>query len=96
MKYFDWNIEKNHELKLTRGVSFEEIVFHLMGEGLVEIIEHPNREKYENKRVFIANVENYIYLVPFVESEDTIFLKTIIPSRKMTRKYLGGANNEKD
>jgi len=96
MKYFDWNSEKNEELKLTRGVSFEEIVFHLMGEGLIEIIEHPHREKYKDQKVFIANVENYIYLVPFVESEDTIFLKTIIPSRKMTRKYLGGAEDEKN
>ncbi len=94
MKYFDWNIEKNEELKLNRGISFEEVVFHIMGEGLIDVIEHPHQEKYENQKVFIINVENHIYLVPFVESEDTVFLKTIIPSRKMTRKYLEGAENE--
>jgi len=94
MKYFDWNTEKNEELKLNRDISFEEVVFHIMGEGLLDIIEHPNREKYENQKVFIVSVENYVYLVPFVESDDVIFLKTIIPSRKMTKKYLGGTENE--
>ncbi len=94
MKYFDWSTEKNEELKLNRGISFEEVVFHIMGEGLLDIIEHPNQEKYENQKVFIVNMENYIYLVPFVESDEIVFLKTIIPSRKMTRKYLGGTGNE--
>ncbi len=94
MKYFDWNIEKNDELKENRNISFEEIVFHIMGEGLLDIIEHPNKEKYSNQKIFVVHVENYVYLVPFVESEDIVFLKTIIPSRKMTTKYLGGTESE--
>jgi hypothetical protein len=55
---------------------------------LLDILEHPNREKYPNQRVFIVNMEDYAYIVPFVEDGDRIFLKTIIPGRKMTRKYL--------
>ena len=94
MKYFDWNIEKNDELKENRDISFEEVVFYIMGEGLLDVVEHPNKNKYSNQKIFIVNVENYIYLVPFVESDDIIFLKTIIPSRKMTKQYLGGEDNE--
>jgi hypothetical protein len=39
----------------------------------------------------VVQVDNYIYLVPFIETESDIFLKTIIPSRKATRKYLKGS-----
>ncbi len=90
MILFDWNNEKNEELKKGRGLSFEEIVFHITHDGLLDIIRHPNQKKYSGQMIFIVNVENYACLVPFVEDKDIIFLKTIIPSRKMTRKYLGG------
>ena len=90
MTLFDWNDEKNEELKRDREVSFEEIIFHITHDGLLDTIQHPNQKKYPGQRIFIVNVENYVCLVPFVEDEDIIFLKTIIPSRKMTRKYLGG------
>jgi len=89
VKYFDWNVDKNDELIRERGISFEEIVFCIMHDGLLDIIEHPNRENYPNQKIFIVNIADYVYLVPFVEDEKTIFLKTIIPSRKMTKKYLG-------
>lgn len=94
MKHFDWNIDKNDELRSERNITFEEIVFCLMRGGLLDIIEHPNSKKYPEQRVFIVNVEDYVYLVPFVETEECVFLKTIIPSRKMTRKYLGGDKHE--
>jgi hypothetical protein len=90
MKMFDWNDEKNEILKKERGLSFEEIVFHITHGGLLDIIQHTNQDKYPNQKVFIVNVEGYVCLVPFVEDDDIIFLKTIFPSRKMTRKYLGG------
>jgi len=92
MKYYTWNGEKNRQLKAERNVSFEEVVFHIEAGHLLDIIEHPNPEKYKGQRVFIVNIEGYAYLVPFVESEHEIFLKTIIPSRKATRKYLRGEN----
>ncbi len=90
MKLFDWNDDKNELLKDERGVSFEEIIYHITHGGLLDTIEHPNPKVYPGQRVFIVNVEGYACLVPFVEDDKTIFLKTIIPSRKVTRKYLGG------
>ena len=88
MKYFAWNTEKNEQLKTRRHISFEEIVFYIEIGQLLDIVENPNPEKYKGQRIFIVNVNNYAYLVPFAETENEIFLKTIIPSRKATRKYL--------
>jgi len=90
MKLFDWSDEKNEWLRNERDVAFEEILYHLTHGGLLDTIEHPNQKKYPGQRIFIVNVEGYACLVPFVEDDTTIFLKTIIPSRKMTKKYLGG------
>jgi len=87
---YDWSNEKNEWLRRERGVTFEEVIFHLTHGGLLDRIQHPNRKKYPIQRIFIVNVEGYACLVPFVEDDRTIFLKTIIPSRKMTRQYLGG------
>ena len=91
MKYFSWNHEKNVDLVKERGISFEEIVFHIENGDVLDLLEHPNRDRYPNQRVLIVNVEGYAYLVPFVEDEHEVFLKTIIPSRKATRDYLGGS-----
>lgn len=88
MKYHAWNNEKNEKLKKERGISFEEIVFYVEHGQLVAIIDHPNKEKYANQKKYVVNVNDYVYLVPFVESEKEIFLKTIIPSRKATKKFL--------
>ena len=90
MKYFDWDDDKNETLILERGISFEEIVFHIGQGDILDIMEHPNQKKYAGQRIFIIDVEGYAYLVPFVENEEEIFLKTIIPSRKATRKYIKG------
>lgn len=92
MKYFEWDNSKNEKLKKERGIFFEEIVFHLERGDILDILEHPNQDKYLGQRIFVINVEGYAYLVPFVETEDEVFLKTIIPSRKATKRYLGGEN----
>ena len=89
MKIYNWNIDKNIKLKKERNISFDEIVFYIDNGNLIEIIENPNNEKYGNQRIFILNINDYIYYVPFVENDNEIFLKTIIPSRKLTKKYLG-------
>jgi uncharacterized DUF497 family protein len=89
VKTYVWNEEKNQRLKSERGVSFEEIIVHIAIGDVLDIVEHPNPEKYKGRRIFIVKMRDYAWLVPFVESEDEIFLKTIIPSRKATRKYLG-------
>lgn len=90
MKYFSWNEEKNEQLRRERNVSFEEVVFHIERGDLLDIVEHPNPGRYQGQRLFIVNIDNYCYLVPFIESEEEVFLKTIIPSRKATKKYLKG------
>lgn len=91
MKYFSWSAEKNEKLRRERGISFEEIIFHIDRGDLLDILEHPNRERYPSQRILVVAVDDYAWLVPCVESEDMIFLKTAIPSRKATQKYLGGS-----
>jgi len=90
VKYFSWSPEKNRLLQTSRGISFEEVVFHVEKGDVLEILEHPNQEKYSGQRITVVNIEGYVYLVPFVEDDREVFLKTIIPSRKATRDYLGG------
>jgi uncharacterized DUF497 family protein len=90
VKDFNWNEDKNKLLEEERNVSFEEIVRAIRTGNLLDVIEHYNQEKYSQQRIFIVKLREYIYLVPFVESDKEIFLKTIIPSRKMTKKYLRG------
>lgn len=89
MKYYDWDVKKNEKLKSERGISFEDIVFEIFRGAEVDIFEHPNQLKYPGQKVSVVIVDDYAYLVPYVESESSIFLKTIIPSRKATKKYIG-------
>lgn len=89
MKTINWNAEKNQELMETRGVSFEDVVFYLQQGALLDDLEHSNPEKYSNQRIFVLEIDEYVYLVPYVEDRNEIFLKTIIPSRKATKQYLG-------
>lgn len=88
MKYFDWDDEKNSLLKKTRNVSFEQVIFAISSDKLLDIIQHPNNEKYPNQRIFVVEINGYVHLVPFVEDEKKYFLKTIYPSREATKKYL--------
>ena len=88
MKHYAWNREKNDLLMKERGISFERIVHIIENRGVIDVITHPNQSKYPNQRMFIVNLNNYVCLVPFVENEEEIFLKTIIPSRKATKRYL--------
>jgi len=90
MKCYAWDNKKNELLTSERGISFERIIFLIENNGLLDIVKHPNIDKYPHQKMFIVNADEYAYLVPFVESENEIFLKTIIPSRKATKKYLGG------
>jgi len=97
MKYFSWDSEKNEKLKSERNISFEEIVYYIEKGQVLDILEHSNKKKYPNQFMFVISVEDYVYLVPFVERENEIFLKTIIPSRKATKQYLKGDDrNERD
>lgn len=88
MKYFDWDEEKNKKLKIGRDVRFEDIQTAIEEGRVLAAIEHPNKNKYPNQKVFIVEIEEYAYIVPYVEDEKKYFLKTIFPSRKMTKKYI--------
>lgn len=88
MKPFRWAAEKNEVLKSGRGVSFESIVVAIESDGLLDVLEHPNKSKYPNQKILVVGFDGYVYLVPFVEEADHFFLKTVIPSRKATRDYL--------
>ena len=89
MKYFAWDDAKNVKLKADRGIGFEDIVFHIERGDLLDILEHPNPSRYAGQRILVVRRDDYVYLVPFVEDDASIFLKTIIPSRKATKQYLG-------
>ena len=89
MKHFAWDNAKNEKLKAERGIGFEEVVFHIERGDLLEVLEHPNPTRYRGQRIFVVRRDAYVYLVPFVEDERLVFLKTIIPSRKATKQYLG-------
>ena len=88
MKYFDWNAEKNATLKHEREIGFEDVVVAISEGKLLDVLEHPNKKRYPGQQIFIVEIDHYAYLVPFVENQQEVFLKTIIPSRKATRDYI--------
>ena len=90
MGYYKWNHEKNERLKAERGIGFEQVILHIERGDVIDVIGHPNQLKYPNQQMLVVKIKDYAYLVPFVEDEESKFLKTIIPSRKATREYLGG------
>lgn len=88
-KEIRWNALKSERLKRTRGVSFEEII----ASKLIDIRKHPNRE---NQKILIYKHKGYLWAVPYVIEEETIFLKTIYPSRKLMKLYTKRGRYEKD
>jgi uncharacterized DUF497 family protein len=88
MKVFRWDNEKNERLKEDRGVCFEQVVLLMEREDIIDTVEHPNQDKYPGQKIAIVKIEDYAYLVPYVQEGDEIFLKTMIPSRKATNKYM--------
>ena len=89
MKPINWNSTKNQQLVAQRGISFEDIVFYMQQGQLLDDIQHPNSVKYSEQRIFVVNVDNYVHLVPYIENQQEIFLKTVIPSRKVTKQSFG-------
>jgi uncharacterized DUF497 family protein len=88
MKVFRWDSDKNELLKNNRGVCFEQVVILMEREDIFETVEHPNQNKYPGQKIATVRIDDYAYLVPYVQKSDEIFLKTIIPSRKATKKYV--------
>ena len=89
MEYYRWNREKNEGLKAKRGIGFERVIMHIERGDILDVVDHPNRARYPNQQILVVEIDGYVYLVPFVENDEGRFLKTIIPSRKATRDYLG-------
>jgi hypothetical protein len=88
MNIFRWDNEKNELLKSTRGVCFEQVVLLMERGEVLDTIEHPNQERYTGQKIAVVMIDTYVYLVPYIEHNEEIFLKTIIPSRKATNKYM--------
>jgi len=88
MKVFRWDNDKNELLKNSRGVCFEQVVILMEREDILETVEHPNQNKHPGQKIATVMIDDYAYLVPYVQESDEIFLKTIIPSRKATNKYM--------
>ena len=91
MKSIMWNSEKNKLLQAERDISFEDVVLHISIGDILDTFDHLNQERYLGQQIHVIEMEGYVYLVPFVETENEVFLKTIIPSRKATKIYLGGS-----
>jgi uncharacterized DUF497 family protein len=94
MKSFRWSSEKNELLRQERGISFEEITVAVEAGHLLDVLAHPNQRKYPQQKILVVEVAGYAHLVPFVEEEDHFFLKTIIPSRKATRDFIGKESDD--
>ena len=88
MSVFDWSDEKSKFLEQTRGVSFEDVIFHIHNGDVLDVIKHPNVVRYSKQNIILVNIEGYVYLVPYVKEKGIRFLKTIIPSRKASKEYL--------
>jgi hypothetical protein len=85
MKPFAWSHEKNQQLLASPGLCFEAVIVAIEEGGLLDVRQHPNPQRYPGQRILIVRIQDYVHLVPFVETDDHLFLKTIIPSRKETR-----------
>lgn len=87
MKLIRWSDKKDEQLRRTRNIGFEEILDAMASGGLLDTLEHPNKLRYRGQKIFVVECGEYIYAVPFKESEKELFLKTIIPSRKYRKRY---------
>ena len=93
---FDWDEEKNKQLKSERNISFERIIVAIEEDNILDILEHTDKEKYKNQYLIIVEIDSYAYVVPSVVTDEYWFLKTIFPSRKYTKKYLKDNKEDKD
>lgn len=89
VKVLLWDIAKNERLKQERGITFEEVAARIEAGAVLDVIEHPAPQRHAGQRVYVVEIRNYAYLIPYVEADNYQFLKTIIPSRKAMKQYLG-------
>ena len=85
----EWSAEKNAELKARFGFGFERVLVALASGALLDQGAHLNAEKYRHQQQFVVEIDAYAWIVPFVTDGEQIFLKTLFPSRKATKEFLG-------
>lgn len=90
---YEWDSERNKWLKKVRHVSFEDVIVAIEAKKILETLSHTNKEKYPNQKIYVIDINSYAYYVPFVDDGEKIFLKTIFPNRKATKKYLSDNKN---
>lgn len=88
MAFYVWDEEKNQKLKRERSVGFEAVVTAIQEGMVVDDYPHPNQKKYVHQRLMVVIIDAYAYLVPYIEDKGTLVLKTVIPSRKATKRYI--------
>ena len=88
MSELDWNDEKNEMLRRVRGVCFEDVLVLIDAGFVLDVIRHPNPQRYPKQRIIVLRINEYVWLIPYVKRKGERFLKTMIPSRKATREYL--------
>ena len=86
---YKWSEEKNKILLSQRGISFDDVIREIENNGIIDHYKHPNKEKYPNQYIYVISLRDYIYYVPYIKTDDYTFLKNIIPSRKLNKKYKG-------
>jgi hypothetical protein len=89
MKRIEWSEEKNKQIQAERDLSFEAIVVAIEQGKLIDIVPNPS-QNHANQNVLVVNIDDYLVLVPFVEDDEKIFLKTAFRSRKISKQRLGG------
>ena len=93
-KRYAWSQEKNRKLIEERNVSFEAVVAHIEAGDIVDVVS--GKGGFSHQKQFIVIMNQYVYIVPYVEDDEKVFLKTVIPSRQLTKRYLsGGGTHEK-
>ncbi|MBI2009800.1 MAG: toxin [Candidatus Chisholmbacteria bacterium] len=88
MKYIEWDEEKNRKLKRERGVSFEQAVGAILAGTVLGKIDHPNQKRYPGQKIYVIEIEEYAFVIPYIEDEKKIFLKTMFPNRKYTKQFI--------
>ena len=84
---YKWNEDKGTLLKSQRGFGFYDVLLEMQENGVMDHFKHPNSEKYPDQYIYVVKLGGYTHYVPYVRDGEDIFLKNIIPSRKLHKKY---------
>jgi hypothetical protein len=83
-----WDHAKSKQLRHQYGIGFEEVIIALEQEKLLDDRKHPNTQQYGHQRQLVLQIDDYVYVVPYINDTNHYFLKTLFPSRRATQEYL--------